>query len=109
MSSNSPSTPCAACNHPRPPNAGGTFTSFHSSLTAMRSQAQQVGCATCWILCEGIQQYLEDRQGRENLAYEDVDTVQVNFNVASTSARSVEVVLFFETPVTLSFFCVERK
>jgi len=104
-----PSAPCTACSHPRPPNSGGMFTSFRSSLAAMRSQAQQAGCVTCWILCEGIRHYLEDKQGREDSAYGDVDTVQINLNVASTSARSVEVVLFFETPVTLSFFCEERK
>ncbi|EGS23424.1 putative chromosome transmission fidelity protein [Thermochaetoides thermophila DSM 1495] len=108
MSSIIPSAPCTACNHPRPPNSGGMFTSFRSSLAAMRSQAQQAGCVTCWILCEGIRHYLEDKQGREDSAYGDVDTVQINLNVASTSARSVEVVLFFETPVTLSFFCEEQ-
>ncbi|SPQ27129.1 5a4b5f1f-79d7-4163-a423-ad6775f1c09d [Thermothielavioides terrestris] len=93
---------CRGCDHPRPPYNGG-YASVRSSLGTMLSNAKYAGCEVCAILSDGILKFLADPHC--GVAPEDVDQVQIDFNLAG-SRRSLEVMLL-HTPVKLCFFASE--
>src|SRR4051812_32711910 len=75
------STRCRGCDHPRPPYTGG-YASVRSSLSTMLTNAKYTGCEVCSILSDGILKFLED--GSCELKREDVDEVQLDFNLAAS-------------------------
>jgi len=82
---------CRGCDHPRPPYAGG-YASVRTRLSDMVSMAKYVGCEVCGVLSRGILAVLEDEGNELGLVREEVEELQLDFNLAG-ARRSLEVVV----------------